>query len=223
MHGIDGRSVRAFLTGEQPFLTVRGFVLRGAQRQPDSRLGAAHRPRPGEPQADRPADSRTLRPRCRSERAAKCVRTAAVPGARARSPPRSDHTWCFRAEHQGASRRGCRSAAPQPRICPVFLIETGKIAHGTADDPKTLAHLNTALDDAAAAWARGDAETAIRTLQALVGERPDFMVAYHRLGYVLRATGHADEAARVLDAAARGGHADRDILEVAWRGAARQR
>ena len=69
----------------------------------------------------------------------------------------------------------------------------------------------------------GDAETAIRTLQAIVGERPDFMVAYNRLGYVLRATGHADEAVRVLDAAARSGHADRDTLQVARCGAARQR
>ena len=83
---------------------------------------------------------------------------------------------------------------------------------GSADDPKTLVHLNIALDDAAAAFARGDADTAVRTLQAIVRERPDFVIAYDRLGYILRASGRAADAVRVLDGAARGGHADREVL-----------
>ena len=89
---------------------------------------------------------------------------------------------------------------------------TPRKTYGSADDPKTLVHLQTALDDAAASFARGDADTAVRTLRDIVRERPDFMVAYDRLGYLLRSTGRMDEAVRVLDEAARGGHADRAIL-----------
>lgn len=85
-------------------------------------------------------------------------------------------------------------------------------AYGSADDPKNLVHLNRALDEAEAAWGRGDADTAVRTLDAIVRERPDFVIAYDRLGYVLRGSGRVDEAVRVLDGAARGGHADREIL-----------
>jgi arylsulfatase A-like enzyme/Flp pilus assembly protein TadD len=84
--------------------------------------------------------------------------------------------------------------------------------YGTADDPKTLVHLNTALDEAASAFARGDADTAVRTLQGVVSERPDLTMAYERLGYVLRSTGRAAEAVRVLDNAARAGYADRAML-----------
>jgi len=84
--------------------------------------------------------------------------------------------------------------------------------YGSADDPKTLVHLNLALDEAAASWARGDADGAITTLRGIIAERRDFMVAYDRLGHVLRATGRTGEAVRVLDEAARGGHADRVIL-----------
>jgi arylsulfatase A-like enzyme len=85
-------------------------------------------------------------------------------------------------------------------------------AYGSADDPKTLVHLNTALDEAADAWARGDADTAVRTLRGIIAERRDFTVAYDRLANVLRAIGQSDDAVRVLDEAARGGHADRSIL-----------
>jgi arylsulfatase A-like enzyme len=94
--------------------------------------------------------------------------------------------------------------------------------YGSADDPKALVHLNLALDEAAASWARGDADAAIRTLRGIVAERRDFMVAYDRLGHVLRATGRIGEAVQVLDEAARGGHADRAILRslgAALRGA----
>ena len=85
-------------------------------------------------------------------------------------------------------------------------------SYGAADDPKTLVHLNAALDDASAARARGDTDTAVRTLQAVVSERPDFLIAYDRLADALRASGRIEEAVRVLDKAARGGHADRAIL-----------
>jgi arylsulfatase A-like enzyme len=85
-------------------------------------------------------------------------------------------------------------------------------SYGSADDPKTLVHLNTALDAAESAWARGDAGTAVSTLKAITVERPDFITAYERLGYILRTIGQPDEAVRVLDTAARSGHADRNIL-----------
>jgi arylsulfatase A-like enzyme/Flp pilus assembly protein TadD len=81
-----------------------------------------------------------------------------------------------------------------------------------ADDPKRLVHLNTALDDAAAMWARGDAGSAIAALQGAIKERPDFTVAYDRLAFMLRASGRTADAAAALDRAAREGHADRALL-----------
>jgi arylsulfatase A-like enzyme/Flp pilus assembly protein TadD len=86
--------------------------------------------------------------------------------------------------------------------------------YGSADDPKTLVHLNTGLDEASAAWARGDGETAVNMLRQIVNERPDFTIAYERLGYILRSSGRPAEAVQVLDQAARGGHADRAILRA---------
>jgi arylsulfatase A-like enzyme/Flp pilus assembly protein TadD len=84
--------------------------------------------------------------------------------------------------------------------------------YGAADDPKTLVHLNAALDAAAAAWAAGDAQTAVQTLDGVIRERPDLLIAYERIGYILRASGRPDEAVRIIDRAARDGHADRAVL-----------
>lgn len=81
-----------------------------------------------------------------------------------------------------------------------------------ADDPKRLVHLNTALDQGAAAWSRGDAAQAIATLRSVIGERPDLTLAYDRLAFMLRATGRIDEAVALLDSAARREFADPALL-----------
>jgi arylsulfatase A-like enzyme/cytochrome c-type biogenesis protein CcmH/NrfG len=83
-----------------------------------------------------------------------------------------------------------------------------------ADDPKQLVHLNGALDDAAAMWARGEAENAIATLRMAILDRPDLTVAYDRLAFILRARGRASEAVQLLDAAARQGLSDRGLLRA---------
>jgi arylsulfatase A-like enzyme/Flp pilus assembly protein TadD len=80
------------------------------------------------------------------------------------------------------------------------------------DDPKQLVHLNQALDDASALWARGHARRAIDQLRAIVNERPDLTVAYDRLAFMLRADGRVEEAVAVLDRAAQAGHADGPLL-----------
>jgi len=80
------------------------------------------------------------------------------------------------------------------------------------DDPKRLVHLNTALDDAAARFAKGDASGAIDELRGIVRERPSMTIAYDRLAFALRAIGRIAEAVDVLDAAARDGRADRTLL-----------
>ncbi|MBI3402342.1 MAG: sulfatase-like hydrolase/transferase [Acidobacteria bacterium] len=85
-------------------------------------------------------------------------------------------------------------------------------AYTAADDPKRLVHLNAALDDAAALQGRGDGAQAAATLRQVIAERPDMTVAYDRLAAVLAASGRIGEAVTVLDAAARDGHADRDLL-----------
>jgi tetratricopeptide (TPR) repeat protein len=84
--------------------------------------------------------------------------------------------------------------------------------YSAADDPKQLVHLNQALDDAAAQWARGDAQGAIDELQAIIYERPDLTVAYDRLAFMLRASGRVVDAVAVLDRAAQAGRADRPLL-----------
>jgi arylsulfatase A-like enzyme/Flp pilus assembly protein TadD len=85
-------------------------------------------------------------------------------------------------------------------------------AYTAADDPKRLAHLNAALDDAVDLWSRGDGARAIETLRAVIRERPDLTVAYDRLAFMLRASGRIGDAVGVLDDAARAGHADRALL-----------
>jgi arylsulfatase A-like enzyme/Flp pilus assembly protein TadD len=81
-----------------------------------------------------------------------------------------------------------------------------------ADDPKRLVHLNQALDEAAAAWSRGDAQQAMTLLRRTIDERPDLTIAYERLGFMLRATGRVAEAVSLLDRAAREGHGDTRLL-----------
>jgi arylsulfatase A-like enzyme/Flp pilus assembly protein TadD len=85
-------------------------------------------------------------------------------------------------------------------------------AYTADDDPKRLVHLNAALDDAAAMWARGDAAQAMAILRGVIRERPAMTLAYDRLAFMLRATGRPDEAASLLDGAARAGHADRALV-----------
>jgi arylsulfatase A-like enzyme/Flp pilus assembly protein TadD len=82
----------------------------------------------------------------------------------------------------------------------------------SADDPKQLVHLQTALDDAAAMWSRGDAAGAMSTLQTVIARRPDLTLAYDRLASILRASGRPADAVAVLDGASRSGHADRQLL-----------
>jgi arylsulfatase A-like enzyme len=84
--------------------------------------------------------------------------------------------------------------------------------YSAADDPKQLVHLNQALDDASAQWARGDGQRAIDELRAVIKERPDLTVAYDRLAFMLRASGRVADAVVLLDRAAQAGYADRPLL-----------
>jgi choline-sulfatase len=82
----------------------------------------------------------------------------------------------------------------------------------SADDPKQLVHLNAALDDAAAMWARGDRPQAVTSLREVLGARPDLTLAYDRLAFMLRTSGDLAGAIAVADGAARAGRADRPLL-----------
>lgn len=84
----------------------------------------------------------------------------------------------------------------------------------SGDDPKQLVHLNNALDDAAARWARGDRAAAIDLLQSVIRERPSMTLAYDRLAFMLRASGRIEEAVQLLDEAARAGRADRTLMRT---------
>jgi arylsulfatase A-like enzyme/Flp pilus assembly protein TadD len=207
--GADGRSIRPFATGEQPFdrpasyfealnanLTRGWAPLTGVVRD---RFKVIDLPLPElyDLAAD-PGEQHNVyaqqQPRARELEAAldRVVKGAAPATA---TPIDAD------AEARLRSLGYVVASPASPRK-----------VYSAADDPKTLVHLNAALDAAAAAWARGDARTALQTLDGVIRERPDFLVAYERLGYILRASGRPDEAVRVLDRAARDGHADRVML-----------
>jgi arylsulfatase A-like enzyme/Flp pilus assembly protein TadD len=207
---VDGRSVRPFAAGEQPFdrapsyfealnanLTRRWAPLTGVVQD---RLKLIDLPIPElyDLQAD-PGEQHNLyaqqRVRARDlERRLDAIAKVATPIVPA-APIDADAEARLRA-------LGYVVSSPNP----------SRRVYGAADDPKTLVHLNAALDNADAAFARGDADAAAQTLRDIIRERPDFTIASDRLGYVLRTRGRAGEAVRVLDEAARGGHADRAIL-----------
>jgi arylsulfatase A-like enzyme/Flp pilus assembly protein TadD len=211
MPGVDGRSVRPFVSGEQPFdhptsyfealnanLTRGWAPLTGVVLD---RLKLIDLPIPElyDLAAD-PGEQQNLyakqRDRARDlEGRLDQIAKGAAPVAPAPIDP--DAEARLRA-------LGYVVAAPQKRAD----------RYGAADDPKQLVHLNTALDNAAAAWSKGDASSAVETLRGIIRERPGLTVAYDRLAFILRATGRAGEAVALLDDAARGGHADRVLLRT---------
>jgi arylsulfatase A-like enzyme/Tfp pilus assembly protein PilF len=206
---VDGRSVRPFITGEQPFddsgsyfealnanLTRNWAPLTGMLHE---RTKLIDLPVPElYDLASDPGERRNIyasqRDRARDlERRLDAVARTAAPSA----PAAVD-----------------ADAEARLRSLGYVVGSTAKPAHrySAADDPKQLVHLNQALDDAAAQWGRGDAAHAIDELQAIIGERPDLTTAYDRLAFMLRATGHVADAVTLLDRAARAGHADRPLL-----------
>jgi arylsulfatase A-like enzyme len=208
--GVDGRSVRPFISGEQPFDHVASYFealnanltrdwapLTGVVRD---RVKLIDLPVPElyDLQSD-PGERRNLYPQQRDRARDLETRLDEIAkGAATPAPAAIDADAAARLRALGyvvASRARAQSRA-----------------YTAADDPKTLVHLNTALDEAAAAWSRGDAAAAIDGQRRIIRERPDFMPAYDRLAYMLRGSGHVDEAVRVLDGAARQGHADRPLL-----------
>lgn len=205
----DGRSVRPFVSGERPFdgagsyfealnanLTRNWAPLTGMVRD---RLKLIDLPLPElyDLAAD-PGESRNLYATQRDRaRDLEQRLDAVVKGAAPAAPAVVDADAEARLRSLGYVV-GSR-AAPDHR-------------YTAADDPKTLVHLNQALDDAAVRWARGDGQGAIDELRAIIAERRDLTVAYDRLGFMLRASGRVPEAIAVLDDAARSGHADRPLL-----------
>ena len=205
---VDGRSVRPFLAGEQRFEDAGSYfealnanltrrwapltgIVHGGHKLIDLPLPEIY-----DLAAD-PAEQRNLyasqRERAR-DLEARLDRVAA--GAAPAVPTAVD------AETQNRLRSlGYVVSSVEP-----------KRSYSAADDPKRLAHLDAALDDAVAMWSRGDAARAIETLQSAVRERPDFTVAYDRLAFMLRASGRVRDAVALLDEAARAGHADRPLL-----------
>jgi arylsulfatase A-like enzyme/Tfp pilus assembly protein PilF len=81
-----------------------------------------------------------------------------------------------------------------------------------ADDPKHLAEINRALDEAMDESTLGRSAEAIDTLRRVLKERPDLTLAYDRLAFLLQATGRINEAVALLDGAARSGYADAALL-----------
>jgi arylsulfatase A-like enzyme len=205
----DGRSVRPFVSGEQPFDRVssyfealnanltRGWApLTGVVRD---RLKLIDLPVPElyDLESD-PGEQQNLYARQRDR--ARDLETRLDQIAKAASPA---------------------AAAPIDADAEARLRSLGYIVasparrpqrYGAADDPKQLVHLNAALDDAVMRWARGDSGAAIDTLRGVIRERPDLTMAYDRLAFILRATGRGQEAVTLLDGAARAGHADRALL-----------
>ena len=207
----DGRSVRAFVAAERRFeddgsyfealnanLTRRWAPLRGIVRE-HRKLIDLPIPELYDLTAD-PGEATNLYARQR-DRAADLerrldaiVKRAAVP---ATTPMDAD------TEARLRSLGYVAAAGPSPDR-----------KYTAADDPKQLVHLNAALDEAAEAWARGDRQRAVETLQAVIKERPDLTIAYERLAFMLRGSGRAADAVALLDGAARRGYADTRVLRL---------
>jgi arylsulfatase A-like enzyme/Flp pilus assembly protein TadD len=81
-----------------------------------------------------------------------------------------------------------------------------------ADDPKTLAPLDAALDEAMKLSGRGDHASATAMLRDVIARRTDLPLAYDRLAFVLRSDGRVAEAISVLEQAAAKGFADAPAL-----------
>jgi arylsulfatase A-like enzyme/Flp pilus assembly protein TadD len=210
---IDGRSIRPVLAGEQPFedpgsyfealsanLTRNWAPLRGIVAD-GSKLIDLPLPELYDLAAD-PGEQRNLyaqqRERARPLEARLDRITSATANASARPSIDADAEARLRALGYIVSSS---PGAPKPSR-----------TYTAADDPKQLAPLNAALDEAAAMWSRGDAANAMATLQDVIKSRPDLTIAYDRLAFILRATGRSADAVAVLDGAARNGHADRTLF-----------
>jgi arylsulfatase A-like enzyme/Flp pilus assembly protein TadD len=207
--GADGRSIRPFVAGERPFDEsgsyfeslnanfTRGWAPLTGMLRDGLKLIDLPVPELYDLAAD-PAEERNLyatqRDRARDlEKRLDAVVSGAAPAAPGSIDPDAE----ARLRSLGYVV-GSRPAADR--------------RYTAADDPKTLVHLNQALDDAADRWGRGDAQGAIDELRAVVAERRDLTVAYDRLAFMLRASGSLQEAVAVLDDAAKNGHADQPLL-----------
>ncbi len=207
----DGRSIRPFVAGEQPFddpgsyfealnanLTRHWAPLSGLVRD-RTKLIDLPIPELYDLAAD-PGEQRNLyapqrdRARDLERRLDALTRGAAAPAPSSVDP-----------DAEARLRSLGYVVAPAPASSRRYTAE---------DDPKRLVALNQALDAAADAWSRGEADGAIDTLRQVLGQRPDLTVAYDRLAFMLRATGHPAEAVALLDQAARQGHADRRLLKL---------
>ncbi|HWF84985.1 MAG TPA: sulfatase-like hydrolase/transferase [Vicinamibacterales bacterium] len=209
MAGIDGRSIRPFVSGEQPFdhpasyfealdanLTRGWAPLTGVVRD---RLKLIDLPIP------------------------ELYDLAADPGERHNLyAPQRERARDLESRLDQIAK-GAAPAAPAPidpdaeaRLRALGYVVSSPVKraerYGTADDPKQLVHLDAALDNAAAQWSRGDSAAAIETLRGVIRERPGLTMAYDRLAFILRATGRVGEGIALLDGAARAGHADRSLL-----------
>ena len=204
----DGRSVRPFLAGERPFddpgsyfealnanLTRNWAPLTGLLRERHKLIDLPV-PELYDLTAD-PGEQRNLYASQRDRARDLEARLDGITKSASRSAPAA-----IDADAQARLRS----------LGYVVSSVTPKRTYTAADDPKRLVHLNAALDEAVAMWSRGDGARAIETLRAVVRERPDLTVAYDRLAFMLRASGHVGDAVAVLDEAARGGHADRPLL-----------
>ncbi len=207
--GVDGRSVRPFVSGERPFdnpgsyfealnanLTRNWAPLTGLVHQ---RLKVIDLPIPElYDLASDPSEQHNLyasqRDRARDlETRLDRITRAAPPAAPSAIDPDAE------------ARLKALGYVVAPAVKPART-------YTAADDPKTLVHLNTALDDAAALWSKGEGDRAIDELRGVVKERPDLTIAYDRLAFMLRASGRIQDAVAILDDAARGGHADRTLV-----------
>lgn len=87
-----------------------------------------------------------------------------------------------------------------------------KTAFTARDDPKRLIELNQALDRAVDAFTSGQTDEAIRMLEQVIHDRPDFTLAYDRLGFVYYKTGRLPDAIAALERAINAGAVDAALL-----------
>lgn len=78
-----------------------------------------------------------------------------------------------------------------------------RAAFDASSDPKNLVHLETEIDDAILRHRRGDAEGAVRALEAVLRREPRTAYVYSHLAYIHAEAGWLDRAIEVLSRAER--------------------
>jgi Flp pilus assembly protein TadD len=118
--------------------------------------------------------------------------------------------------HRPSSSRVHLTTEEQARLEALGYVSSSSTpserAYAEDDDPKTMIEAANRLDDAQAAFDRGDTNRAVTEVRIVIGEHPRFTSAYTVLATMLRRRGELDEAVTLLETAVEGNPRDPSLI-----------